>query len=291
MLFVSCIFCLQKLSIFHYNVVYSYCYSNRSGSSDYERNKKQIDKEWNKIMFNVAICDDDKSFRDLLEKHLKNYFDERSIPLNFFQFSSGEDLLKSDMLFDLAFLDVEMEKINGIDTGKALKRKNPHNIIFVITSYEGYLDDAFKIHAFRFLSKPLNVVRLYKALDDAAELINNDIIVFYDVQSASDVRIYTNDIIFIEIEKKKTKIVTTNGTYYSNEKIAVWKNRLNGISFVCPHSSYIANLDYSIRHTRTLLVLAKKDLDGNIVEKHEINIAPKRQAEIKKLFFYVLERR
>ena len=70
-----------------------------------------------------------------------------------------------------------------------------------------YLDDAFKIHAFRFLSKPLNVVRLYKALDDAAELINNDIIVFYDVQSASDVRIYTNDIIFIEIEKKKTKIV------------------------------------------------------------------------------------
>ena len=74
---------------------------------------------------NIAICDDDKSFRDLLEKHLKNYFDERSIPLNFFQFSSGEDLLKSDMLFDLAFLDVEMEKINGIDTGKALKRKNP----------------------------------------------------------------------------------------------------------------------------------------------------------------------
>ena len=127
---------------------------------------------------NIAICDDDKSFRDLLEKHLKNYFDERSIPLNFFQFSSGEDLLKSDMLFDLAFLDVEMEKINGIDTGKALKRKNPHNIIFVITSYEGYLDDAFKFHAFRFLSKPLNVVRLYKALDDAAELINNDIIVF-----------------------------------------------------------------------------------------------------------------
>lgn len=161
---------------------------------------------------NIAICDDDKSFRDLLEKHLKNYFDERSIPLNFFQFSSGEDLLKSDMLFDLAFLDVEMEKINGIDTGKALKRKNPHNIIFVITSYEGYLDDAFKIHAFRFLSKPLNVVRLYKALDDAAELINNDIIVFYDVQSASDVRIYTNDIIFIEILENQ-RIIAENAQF------------------------------------------------------------------------------
>lgn len=240
---------------------------------------------------NIAICDDDKSFRDLLEKHLRNYFNERSIPLNFFQFGSGEELLDNQLLFDLVFLDVEMGNINGIDTGKELKRRNPHNIIFVITSYDGYLDDAFKIKAFRFLPKPLNVVRLYKALDDAAELINNDMIVFYDMNTGADVRVYTNDIIYLEIEKKKTKIVTVNDTYYSTEKIAVWKNRLNGISFVCPHSSYIANLDYSIKHTHTLLVLAKKDLDGNIIERYEINIAPKKQAEIKRLFFYVLERR
>ena len=227
-----------------------------------------------RMLMNIAICDDDKSFRDLLEKHLRNYFNDRNISLNIFQFPSGEKLLENQLLFDLVFLDVEMGNINGIDTGKELKRRNPHNIIFVITSYDGYLDDAFHIRAFRFLSKPLDIVRLYKALDDAAELINNDIIVFYDVKSSSNVRIYTNDNI-----------------YYSNEKISVWKNRLNAISFVCPHSSYVANLDYSVYHTRTLLVLAKRDLDGKIIEKYEINIAPKKQAEIKRLFFYVLERR
>lgn len=240
---------------------------------------------------NIAICDDDSSFRDDLEKHLKHYFNEKSISLNFVQFSCGEDLLNNTILFDLVFLDVEMKKINGIDTGKELKRKNPHNIIFVITSYESYLDDAFNIRAFRFLQKPLNVVRLYKALDDAVELINNDIIVFYDVQTASNVRIYTNDIIYLEIDKKKTKIVTVNEIYYSNEKISVWKSRLSGISFVCPHSSYIVNLDYSIKHTRKLLTLARKDLDGHIIEKYEISIAPRKQAEIKHKFFYVLERR
>jgi hypothetical protein len=37
--------------------------------------------------------------------------------------------------------------------------------------------------------------------------------------------------------------------------------------------------------------LAKKDLDSNILERYEIPIAPKKQTEIKKLFFYVLERR
>ena len=126
---------------------------------------------------------------------------------------------------------------------------------------------------------------------NAAVTIIEMLIVFYDVKSSSNVRIYTNDIIYLEIEKKKTKIVTVDNIYYSNEKISVWKNRLNAISFVCPHSSYVANLDYSVYHTRTLLVLAKRDLDGKIIEKYEINIAPKKQAEIKRLFFYVLERR
>lgn len=240
---------------------------------------------------NIAICDDDEMFRTELEKHLRNYFNERSLSLNFFQFSSGEELLEEKLLFDLVFLDVEMGKTNGIDTGKELKTRNPHNIIFIITSYNGYLDDAFNIHAFRFLSKPLDVVRLYRALDDAAQLINNDIIAFYDVNAGENVRIYTNDIIYIETVKKKTKITTVNDIYYSKEKISYWKAKLNGISFVCPHSSYIANIDYSIKHTRTLLVLAKKDLDGKIIERYEISIAPKRQAEIKRQFFYVLERR
>ena len=239
---------------------------------------------------NIVICDDDDVFRITLEKHLRTYFNERSIPLNFIHFSCGEELLGNTMLFDLVFLDVEMGKINGIDAGKQLKSQNPHSIIFVITSYEGYLDDAFKINAFRFLQKPLNVVRLYKALDDSIELINNDIIVFYDMKSSSNIRIYSNDIIFIEIEKRRLKLLQLM-TFIIQTKNISMENKLNGISFVCPHSSFIANLDYSIKHTRTSLILAKKDLDGKILDKYEINIAPKKQAEIKRLFFYVLERR
>lgn len=71
-----------------------------------------------RMLMNIAICDDDKSFRDLLEKHLRNYFNDRNISLNIFQFPSGEKLLENQLLFDLVFLDVEMGNINGIDTVK-----------------------------------------------------------------------------------------------------------------------------------------------------------------------------
>lgn len=252
---------------------------------------KYIHSIYGVIFLNIAICDDNQDFRTFLEDSLRNYFYEKSISLNIFQFKSGEELLANKLLFDLIFLDVEMENINGIETGKELKKRNPRNIIFVITSYNGYLDDAFKINAFRFLSKPLDVARLYKALDDANDLLKNDIIVFNDMNTGEDIRIYTNDIILLEIDGRKTKVITVNGTYLSKDKITDWKLRLNGISFVSPHSSYIVNLDHSIRHTRTELILAKKDLDGNILERYSVAIAPKKQAEIKKAFFYVLERR
>ena len=86
-------------------------------------------------------------------------------------------------------------------------------------------------------------------------------------------------------------MVTVDEVYYSREKMSFWKEKLKGISFVSPHSSYLVNLDYSINHSRTQLVLAKKDSDGNILEQYVISIAPKKQSEIKRMFFYVLERR
>ena len=52
--------------------------------------------------------------------NLRNYFNDRNISLNIFQFPSGEKLLENQLLFDLVFLDVEMGNIYGIDTGKAL---------------------------------------------------------------------------------------------------------------------------------------------------------------------------
>lgn len=240
---------------------------------------------------NIAICDDDKEFRAVIEKHLQNYFNEKNIFLSTSHFSSGEEFIESESLFDLVFLDVEMGGMNGIEAGEKLNMKNPHSIVFVVTSYDGYLDDAFKIHAFRFLSKPLDVLRLYKALDNAAEFLNDEMIVFYDTENFENVRIYTKDILYLEVENKKTKIMTLNGIFHTNENLTYWRTKFNNISFVSPHSSYIANLDYSISHTRKSLVLGKKDCDGNILETYEIAIAPKKQASIRKSFFSVLERR
>ena len=82
------------------------------------------------------------------------YFGIKSIDSEIFCFENGEDLLRSDVIFDMAFLDVEMPSVSGVEVGKKLKQKFSNIIIFMITAYSEYLDDAFELGAYRFLHNP-----------------------------------------------------------------------------------------------------------------------------------------
>ena len=52
-----------------------------------------------------------------------------------------------------------MPGMNGIYVGNELKKSNPAVIIFIVTSYSEYLDEARRSHVSRYLSKPLEQQR------------------------------------------------------------------------------------------------------------------------------------
>lgn len=67
---------------------------------------------------------------------------------------------------DVAFLDIEMGGINGVELGKRLKSINPNiNIIFV-TGYDQYALDAYSMHASGYLTKPVSVEKLKMELSN-----------------------------------------------------------------------------------------------------------------------------
>ena len=66
-------------------------------------------------------------------------------------FTSGEAfiyLIKVKKI--LSFLDIEMPGMNGIYVGNELKQSNKNVIVFVVTSYSEYLDEAMRFHVFRY---------------------------------------------------------------------------------------------------------------------------------------------
>lgn len=128
----------------------------------------------------ILLCDDDESILTQLEGYLQEYFAENHLPEpELCRYTDGQRLLDSEdrpdaQRVDIAFLDVEMPGISGIEIGAKLKKQNPYLKVFIVTSYADYLDDAMRFHVFRYLSKPVDKQRLFRNLRDVLYQLSVD---------------------------------------------------------------------------------------------------------------------
>jgi len=73
---------------------------------------------------------------------------------------------------DLAFLDIELPDIKGIELAERLREIKPDLAIVFITAHQEYSLDAFKLYAFDYILKPIDeervkstFQRIYKMLE------------------------------------------------------------------------------------------------------------------------------
>lgn len=70
-------------------------------------------------MFRIAVCDDEKIFVDQVSEIVKAFFKEHKLECQVDEFYSGEEFveLKEEVgKYDIVFLDMQMDKMNGIET-------------------------------------------------------------------------------------------------------------------------------------------------------------------------------
>ena len=97
----------------------------------------------------ILICDDDTLIIEQLQKYIESYFESNHLKCpELVSFTSGESLLADKNEKDIVFLDIEMPGMNGIYVGNELKKANKNVLIFVVTSYSEYLDEAMRFHVF-----------------------------------------------------------------------------------------------------------------------------------------------
>ena len=166
---------------------------------------------------------------------------------------------------DVAFLDIEMPGLNGIELAKKIAQIDPDIQIVFVTAYEQYALKAFEVSAVHYLLKPITqdhmdeaverVLRVAQMNEERGDigkpgLVNSEsgMIDRISVKDRDDVIILQiPDIIYIKSDGGKTVIVTKKGSYNSRTGLQFWESKLKEVDFIRCHRSYIVNAVYITR--------------------------------------------
>lgn len=208
-------------------------------------------------MLQIAICDDDqrdlKKLKLILEKIMEKY----SIHYNIVIYDSGEELLESQNIFHLIFLDIRMGKMDGIEIGKKIYRKNRNVRVIFQTHYKEYFGDAVnKSHAFAFLKKPLNealVEEQVREYFETKESIQEIWMEFRHVNYLSEkknlekeiMKLPIRDIYYFEYVKRErnVKVVTERGCFFYSEVMNILEKKMKPFGFEICSRGILVNMD------------------------------------------------
>lgn len=191
----------------------------------------------------IGICDDDSCIHVEVEKYINQYSKMNDITCVSRHFVSGKELLtffKTDSL-DILFLDIDMPEMDGIETAYQLNTQEAEYKIIMLTSKIERFKEAFKIGAFRFVTKPIQEEEVFEVICDVRNRLLGQQ-KFRVFRKGQEYTIFEKDIYYITMEKTSAIIYTKKYEFRSDESLLQWQKKLDERLFCRCHKAYIVNI-------------------------------------------------
>lgn len=226
----------------------------------------------------VAICDDDKNDLDKLHSILTSYTIAKDTNLHIDTFSNAKDLLttyKQSKDYQIILLDIEMPNISGMKVAEIIRTTiDRHVIIVFISNYPHYMQDSFKVHPFRYITKPISLQTIYTLLDDIIIEINESQLLYTLVSTEEKMEtINIKDILYIEVTDGKRGILCfhfANRSVFIKGTLSTWYDKPKNHNFYQCFRGILVNLlyiHYFDKHTLILNNGAKIPLNRSSEKK------------------------
>lgn len=197
----------------------------------------------------IAICDNDINYVNLLEDDIEEC---RKTDVECDAFPSGEELVRmycaGNERYDVIFLDMEMEQLNGIETANRIREIDEYVIIVFITSHTEYMRESFRCAPFRFLVKPVDKEEFCSVFKDIEKKLSKQRKVFTFTENKTRIRLYCDDILYCESRDHWILIHTKDATYRICKSLSDLQAQLDKESFFRVHKSYLVNF----RHLKSI---------------------------------------
>ncbi len=156
---------------------------------------------------------------------------------------------------DLMFLDLHLPKIKGLDFLESLKQ---HPKVIITTAYPEYAVKSYEYDVVDYVLKPIEFSRFLTAVNKfvSNDKQNNTIqdFLFFNVNK-KQVKVYYEDIDYIESQKEYVKIVTVNQTIITKYSISQLEKELPLNKFIRTHRSFIVNIKKILSFSHNEIVL------------------------------------
>ena len=168
------------------------------------------------------------------------------------KFSNGIEVLQflhEKKQIDIIFMDIQMPEIDGLELSKKIPIQT--KIIFT-TAFDQYAIEGYKVNATGYLLKPFNYIEFLEATEKAKQLLlptkNKEVEIpdYIFVKSEyKQIKIFLNDIIYIESMKDYAKIFLTSQSSPIVNLLSLKKlnEELPKENFMRVHRSFIVSLE------------------------------------------------
>lgn len=207
----------------------------------------------------IALVDDQLHEREQVHNLLFSYAQIHPLTYTVNDFECGEDFLAgySPYTYDIIFMDIYMHQMNGIETARKIRELDKHVILVFLTSSGEHLHDAFSIHAFDYVEKPLQQERFFSCLKDAIRLLPQKEEYVSFTSNGVNIRLFYRDIALLRSSGHQTiltDITQREYTVYTAFSIFT-RPFLSDERFLLTSRGILVNMDFISRFTDKDIIL------------------------------------
>lgn len=195
-------------------------------------------------MITIAICDDEEIIRTQLKSFCLRFMREQNIPIRTDVYSSAEDLLSNwSEEIDIVLLDIQMDKLNGMDAAHKIRDLSSSVTIIFITNMLSYAVEGYKVHASHFIPKPISYDQFQEVLSQSIHALEKQRHNYLFLHTTTEwTRIPMNQILYVESARNKVIIHTACEQHEIYTTMQEIEQQLDSGYFFRSHSGYLLNL-------------------------------------------------
>ncbi len=195
-------------------------------------------------MISIAIVEDEDSYAAQLKEYIGKYSKEHKEDFEVTRFTDGDEIAENYQGgFDIILMDIQMQFMDGMTAAETIRKLDQQVVIMFITNRIDYALRGYQVDALDYVLKPITYFsfeeKLARAIGRVQRQEKHPII----INSGSGiVKVYAEDIYFIESEGHNLNYTTASGVYQERKKIKDAEDELTPQGFFRINKGSLVNL-------------------------------------------------